>query len=229
MKQDSNITHRQQTLAQRNATNETSQPRIDAVYMLNGNPNHVPIALEAVHAGFPSVAQDYFSGDFSFDEHVITHPNSTFIVRVAGDSMVGAGIFDGDLVVVDRSLLPTDGDVVIAVLNSELTLKRLRCKGKEIYLQAENPRYPDFHLCDGEELVIWGVVTGNYHWQHPGNSSQVQSEPAPHVTYPQPGHESTYSRTKQVKDTVSQSAHTGNHSAHRNQSHYPSSGWNHHV
>lgn len=64
----------------------------------------VPMALEAVHAGFPSVAQDYFDGDFSFDDNVITHPDTTFVMAVAGDSMEGAGIFDRDILVVDRSL-----------------------------------------------------------------------------------------------------------------------------
>ena len=74
----------------------------------------IPKALEAVHAGFPSVAQDYFDGDFSFDENVIIHPDTTFIVTVAGDSMQGAGIFDGALLIVDRSLPAQENDVVIA-------------------------------------------------------------------------------------------------------------------
>jgi DNA polymerase V len=129
------------------------------------SPRAVPMALEAVHAGFPSVAQDYFSGDFSFDEHIIEHPDTTFIVTVAGDSMQGAGIWDGDLLVVDRSLTPEPGDVVVAVLDGELTVKRLLFQGSRPILHPENPRYPDFRPMDDEDLTIWGVVTGNFHPQ----------------------------------------------------------------
>ncbi len=123
-------------------------------------------ALEAVHAGFPSVAQDYFLSDFSFDEHIITHPETTFAVRVAGDSMRGAGIYDGDLLLVDRSLEPRTGDVVIAVVDDELTVKRLArdAHGRPM-LHPENPDYPDITVDDGQELSVWGVVIGNYHYQ----------------------------------------------------------------
>lgn len=126
----------------------------------------IPEALEAVHAGFPSVAQDYFLSDFSFDEHVITHPETTFAVRVAGDSMRGAGIFDGDLLLVDRSLEPRTGDVVIAVVDDELTVKRLEhdLRGNPV-LHPENRDYPDITFRDGQELSVWGVVIGNYHYQ----------------------------------------------------------------
>lgn len=121
--------------------------------------------LEAVHAGFPSVAQDYMVDDFSFDEHVMPHPETTFVVTVAGDSMQGAGIWDGDLLIVDRSLDPGDGDVVIAALDGELTVKRLLTTDSGPILHAENPRYPDFRPSRLQELVIWGVVTGSYHPQ----------------------------------------------------------------
>lgn len=127
----------------------------------------IPEALEAVHAGFPSVAQDYFISDFSFDENVITHPSTTFVVRVAGDSMTGAGIFDGDLLLVDRSLSAQDGDVVIAALDGELTVKRLLLgkPGSAPTLHPENPAYPDIRVRGEQDLVIWGVVIGNYHFQ----------------------------------------------------------------
>ncbi|MDN5973284.1 MAG: S24 family peptidase [Bifidobacterium crudilactis] len=121
--------------------------------------------MESVRAGFPSVAQDYFAGDFSFDENVILHPDTTFILTVAGDSMEGAGIFDGDLLVVDRSLNPEDDDVVVAILDDELTVKRLVMHGRTPILHPENPLYPDFAPFDGQSLEIWGVVTGNYHSQ----------------------------------------------------------------
>lgn len=127
----------------------------------------IPRALESVHAGFPSVAQDYFISDFSFDENVITHPATTFAVTVAGDSMEGAGIYDGDILLVDRSLQAQDDDVVIAIVDGEMTVKRLLKKhGRPPLLHPENPRYPNIQMGDGNELDIWGVVIGNYHHQH---------------------------------------------------------------
>ncbi|MDF7663977.1 S24 family peptidase [Bifidobacterium sp. ESL0763] len=144
-------------------------------------PTPVPAALESVHAGFPSVAQDYFAGDFSFDEHVIAHPDTTFIITVAGDSMEGAGIWDGDLLVVDRSLEPQAGDVVVAILDDELTVKRLIMRGSTPVLHAENPRYPDFMSSDAAELVVWGVVVGNF---HPQSRRRRFGEPMAGVTRP---------------------------------------------
>ena len=159
--------------------------RVDALSPFRGHPSPVPQALEAVHAGFPSVAQDYFSGDFSFDQNVIVHPDATFIIHVAGDSMTGAGIFDGDLLVVDRSLEPREGDIVIAILDDELLVKRLARRKGRTMLRAENPAYPDFMPQEGEELVIWGVVIGNYHWQRVDASGESRSgSPLPQVTYP---------------------------------------------
>ncbi len=159
--------------------------RVDALSLFREHPSPVPQALEAVHAGFPSVAQDYFSGDFSFDQNVIVHPDSTFIIHVAGDSMTGAGIFDGDLLVVDRSLEPREGDIVIAILDDELLVKRLARRRGRTMLRAENPAYPDFMPQEGEELVIWGVVIGNYHWQRVDTRSESRNgSPLPQVTYP---------------------------------------------
>jgi DNA polymerase V len=132
----------------------------------------LPLALEAVHAGFPSVAQDYFISDFSFDEHIITHPDTSFVVRVAGDSMIGAGIYDGDLLIVDRALEPKDSDVVIAAVNDELTVKRLHTrKNLPPLLVPENPRYPTIPINEDTELTIWGVAIGNYHFLHPLDST----------------------------------------------------------
>lgn len=125
----------------------------------------LPVMLESVRAGFPSVAQDYASGDLSLDEHLVDHPDATFFVRVAGDSMTGAGIFDGDLLIVDRSLDPADGDVVVAVLDGELTVKRLARDRHGVYLHAENPRYPDIRPARMGENLVWGVVTGSFHPQ----------------------------------------------------------------
>ncbi|WEV74619.1 translesion error-prone DNA polymerase V autoproteolytic subunit [Bifidobacterium sp. ESL0798] len=163
--------------------------RVTRVFRSTLAPTPVPIALEAVHAGFPSVAQDYFAGDFSFDEHIIRNPDTTFIITVAGDSMEGAGIWDGDLLVVDRSLDPQVDDVVVAVLDDELTVKRLLMRGTIPILHPENPRYPDFSPQNAEELVIWGVVIGNFHAQ--SRSSRFGST-LPGVTRPGMSNASTY-------------------------------------
>ncbi|MCI1241325.1 MAG: translesion error-prone DNA polymerase V autoproteolytic subunit [Bifidobacterium subtile] len=128
-------------------------------------PTRLPMAMESVHAGFPSPAQDDFAGGFSFDEQVTEHPCATYIVTVAGDSMQGAGIWDGDLLVVDRSLEARHGDVVVAMLGGELTVKRLWLHSGSPVLHAENPAYPDFHPEPLEDLTVWGVVTGSFHPQ----------------------------------------------------------------
>ena len=115
--------------------------------------------MESVHAGFPSPAQDDFAGSFSFDEQVTEHPCATYIVTVAGDSMQGAGIWDGDLLVVDRSLEARHGDVVVAMLGGELTVKRLWLHSGSPVLHAENPAYPDIEILEGMAFEVWGVVT----------------------------------------------------------------------
>jgi DNA polymerase V len=153
---------------------------IRSVTLFHGTTVHtIPHALEAVHAGFPSVAQDYFISDFSFDETIITNPSTTYAVNVAGDSMEGAGIYDGDILLVDCSLPAHDGDIVIAIVNAEMTVKRLRQPHASTpYLQPENPRYPNIRISEGSELDIWGVVIGNYHFQHrtPPQHPEIQTE-----------------------------------------------------
>lgn len=122
-------------------------------------PVHVPLFSHAVPAGFPSPADDYIQGRLSLDEHLIAHKEATFFVRAKGSSMVGAGIFDGDLLVVDKSLEPQSGDIVIAVMDGELTVKRLIRQGETVILRPENRRFKDIELKDGQELQVWGVVT----------------------------------------------------------------------
>lgn len=121
------------------------------------------ISPAAVAAGFPSPAQDYFDGRIDLNAHLIKDITSTFVVRVTGDSMEGAGISDGDELIVNRALEPRDGSVVIAVLDGELTVKRLRLTGNGVVLQAENPRYPDIRVPALSELTIWGVATRCLH------------------------------------------------------------------
>lgn len=124
-------------------------------------PIHAPLFGHKVPAGFPSPADDYVEGRLSLDEHLVRHKEATFFVRAKGHSMAGAGIFDGDLLVVDKSLNPASGDIVIAVMDGELTVKRLIKLGERVILRPENPRFQDIELKDGQELQVWGVVTSS--------------------------------------------------------------------
>lgn len=127
-------------------------------------PAGVPVATESVPAGWPSPAADYFDGDIDLNEHLVANRPATFIVRVDGDSMTGAGIFDGDELVVDRSLDPVEGDVVIAVVDSELTVKSLHFTESGPELHPANPAYQVIRPAG--ELMVWGVVTTCLHHLH---------------------------------------------------------------
>ncbi|MFZ5774863.1 MAG: LexA family protein [Thermodesulfobacteriota bacterium] len=117
-----------------------------------------PLFSSSVSAGFPSPAEDYIEGRLDLNELMVANPAATFFVRVAGDSMIGAGIHHNDILVVDRSLEPASGKVVIAVVDGELTVKRLIRDGASIRLRAENPAYPDLIMREGTTCEIWGVV-----------------------------------------------------------------------
>ena len=121
------------------------------------------LAPVAVAAGYPSPAQDYFDGRIDLNEHLVKDTTSTYIVRVVGQSMEQAGISDGDELVVNRVLEPKDGSVVVAVLDGELTIKRLRITPSGVVLQADNPRFPDIEVPALSDLTIWGVVTRCLH------------------------------------------------------------------
>jgi len=121
----------------------------------------IPLGDSMIPAGFPSPADD-FHETFDIVSHVVRNPTATFFMRVAGDSMTGAGISDGDLVVVDRSIEVVSGDIVVAILDGEFTIKRFRRSGSTVELVAENPKYRKITLHEGMELEIWGVVTGTY-------------------------------------------------------------------
>lgn len=115
-----------------------------------------PLFLSRVSAGFPSPADDYIDKGLDLNEYLISHPAATFFTVVSGESMEGEGIFDGDILIVNRALEPMDGDVVIAVLNGELSCKLLDTRNQR--LLASHPEYPPVPVDDGAELVIEGVV-----------------------------------------------------------------------
>ena len=120
--------------------------------------NAVPLSLTEVAAGFPSPADDFLESELDLNEYLVSNPPSTFLVRVSGLSMTGAGIFPGDILVVDRSLNSGHNKIIIAVVDGEMTVKRLMRGPKGWFLQAENRRYPPIHIEGKSELVIWGIV-----------------------------------------------------------------------
>ena len=127
----------------------------------------VPIPIlsffASVHAGFPSPAADHSQKRIDLNEHLIRNKEATFLFRVRGDSMTGIGIYEGDTLLVDRSIDPRHNAIVLAVLNNEFTIKRLHRRGGVVKLVSENPIYPPIQMKQGEELSIWGVVTFNLH------------------------------------------------------------------
>jgi DNA polymerase V len=122
----------------------------------------IPFFLSAVSAGFPSPAQDYVEKTLDLNELLISRPAATYFVRAEGDSMIGAGIHDGDILIVDRSLTAKQGDIVIAALQGELTVKQLELNPVCRLLPC-NPRYQPIQIREGVELELFGVVTNVIH------------------------------------------------------------------
>ena len=116
-------------------------------------------AAHSVPAGFPAAANESSHEQVSLDSYLISNPASTVLFRVRGESMTGAGIFDGDLLVVDRSIEPVHGQVVVAAINNDMTVKRLYKKAGEVKLQAANPQFQDITFVESDEMSGWGVVT----------------------------------------------------------------------
>lgn len=118
-----------------------------------------PLYLSAVQAGWPSPADDYIDQQINLHELAVRNPPATFFLRAAGDSMIGVGIHDGDLLVVDRSLEAGHNRVVIAALDGELLVKTLVRRGQKTYLAPANPDYPEIDITEREYVHIWGIVT----------------------------------------------------------------------
>ena len=118
----------------------------------------LPLFLCRVQAGFPSPADDYVESGIDLNRHLIQRPSSTFFVRVQGDSMVDAGIHDGDTLIVDRAVEAEDGSIVVAALHGELTVKRIRKHDGRLYLLPENDEHEPLSVPDESDLVVWGVV-----------------------------------------------------------------------
>lgn len=123
----------------------------------------LPLFAESIPAGFPSPAQDYEEARLDLNEHIILRPEATFLLRVKGHSMIEANIRDGDIVVVDRSLAPRHGHIVIAEVDGGFTIKTLWRQGNCVKLVPANPRHQPITFPEGTELVIFGVVTWILH------------------------------------------------------------------
>ncbi len=123
-----------------------------------GTPLPLPL-FSGVAAGFPSPAEPFIEQSLDLNELMIRHPAATFFVRVNGDSMQGAGIFSGDILVVDRSLSAVNGKIIVAFVNGEFTVKRLLLDGKNACLAPENPSYATIPITPETEFQVWGVVT----------------------------------------------------------------------
>ena len=119
----------------------------------------MPLAHTGVSAGFPSPADDFKELRISIDQEVVKNEEATFYARVAGQSMQGAGLDDGDLLVIDRSKEPEDNAIAVCFIDGEFTVKRLKVEAECVYLMPENPNYSPNSLTEDNQLIIWGVVT----------------------------------------------------------------------
>jgi DNA polymerase V len=144
---------------------EQGRTKVDKVFSVStatASPQVMYSTLVA--AGLPSPTEDYSEGKIDLNDHLLQNPESTFFVRVSGDSMIDVGIHPNDLLIVDRSLRPASGRVIIAVINGELTVKRLiKKENNKLFLMPENPNYPILEITEDMEFMIWGVVTNVIH------------------------------------------------------------------
>jgi DNA polymerase V len=137
---------------------------VESIYIPDNRTKYkLPLYMNPVAAGFPAPTEDYIEGKIDLNKHLIKHPEATFLVRVTGYSMIDAGIHPGDFLIVDRSLEPTNNKVVIAVVNGELTVKRIRKAKGKLFLMPENDSYEPIQIYAETEFHIWGVVTNVIH------------------------------------------------------------------
>ena len=123
----------------------------------------IPLVKESISAGFPSPAEDYLEPGIDLNKYLIENPISTFFLRVSGNSMNNAGIYNNDLVIIDRSINPNPGHIVVALLDGEFTLKRLIKEENSYYLKAAKENYPAINLYEYIDVQIWGVAIYSIH------------------------------------------------------------------
>ena len=115
--------------------------------------------VEGIHAGFPSPAEDYTEPVLDLNRYVIKNPASTFYARISGDSMVGVGIQDGDIVVIDKSLEPANDQIAVCFIDGEFTLKRIHTETGRLFLMPHNPNFPSIEITEENNFQVWGIVT----------------------------------------------------------------------
>ena len=130
---------------------------------INSNPLILDVCSWTVVAGFPSPAADYTQQRIDLNNHLIRNKDATYLFRVKGDSMINVGIYENDILLVDRSINPKHDHIILAQLNNEFTVKRLYRRGGVVKLLAENNIYPPRLIKEEDGLVAWGVVTYNLH------------------------------------------------------------------
>ncbi len=123
----------------------------------------IPLYITRIPAGFPSPADDYIDKKLDLNEYLVKHPAATFFVKVSGDSMIRAGINNGDILIVDRALEPAHNKIIVAVVDGEFSVKRLKKTGNRVFLAPENNNYPVIEIKDGMDFEVWGVVTNVIH------------------------------------------------------------------
>lgn len=133
----------------------------------------IPLFAEKIHAGFESPAADYEEARIDLNDYVTNYPEATFFARVTGECMVGSGIFPDDLLVVDKSLTPSPGDIVVGVLDNEFILRAYYRKGSQEYLMPDNPYYKPIERNESTQFQIWGVVPHSILDQRRRNSARI--------------------------------------------------------
>ncbi len=154
---------KQKILEMRMKTLSSQDVQVVGAAALVGQDLPLPLFASTVSAGFPSPADDYIETALDLNEFLIKRPAATFFVRVSGQSMIGAGINPGDILIVDRSMSPKNNSIVIAVLNGELTVKRMVLDQEKVKLLPENPNFPTIEIQEGMDFTVWGVVTTVIH------------------------------------------------------------------
>lgn len=119
----------------------------------------LPLVQEGISAGFPSPANDFLDISIDLNKEFVRHPSTTFYGRVRGDSMINAGLSDGDLLIIDKSLEPSNGKIAVCFIDGEFTVKRVKLNEGQLWLVAENQKYTPIEVTEDNEFMIWGIVT----------------------------------------------------------------------
>lgn len=131
---------------------------IDIYSALTDSVLELPYVEEGISAGFPSPALDFVDMTIDLNKHLVKHPSATFYGRVKGVSLINAGISDGDLLIIDRSIEPKDGKIAVCYIDGEFTAKRIKISKKEVLLIPENEDYQPIRVTEENNLIIWGIV-----------------------------------------------------------------------